>query len=69
MSSDLWKLNVICEKHGITQKQASLLLRTVEAGGLDSNVLSEHHCKIAPKLQIILDDFVEAGFIGKEEME
>ena len=66
MTSSLWTLNKICEKHGITEHETSLLLQTVEAGGLNGNVLDEFNYKITPKLQIILDDLIEAGFISFE---
>jgi|APSaa5957512493_1039668.scaffolds.fasta_scaffold48572_4 hypothetical protein len=64
MTGSLWKLNKICEKHGISEQKISLLLQVVEAGGLNGNVLDEFGYKIMPKLQIVLDDLVEAGFIS-----
>jgi len=64
MTGSLWELNKICEKHEMSAQKISLLLQVVEAGGLNGNVLDEFGCKITPKLQIVLDDLVEAGFIS-----
>ena len=69
MVTDLWKLNKICEKHGISGKDAQFILNVLEQGALNSNVLNEFGYKINPKLQNILDDFVEAGFISFEVEE
>jgi hypothetical protein len=66
MVTALWKLNKICEKHGISGKDAQFILNIVEQGALNSNVLNEFGYKINTKLQNILDDFVEAGFISFE---
>jgi hypothetical protein len=67
--TDLWKLNNICEKHGISEHEAKLILNLIGHGGLNSNFLNEFGYKINIKLQIILDDFVEAGFISFETVE
>tara|TARA_R110002110_G_scaffold27835_7_gene100648 strand:- start:160 stop:369 length:210 start_codon:yes stop_codon:yes gene_type:complete len=69
MVTDLWKLNKICEKHGISGKDVQFILNVLEQGALNSNVLNEFGYKINPKLQNILDDFVEAGFISLEVEE
>ena len=69
MVTDLWKLNKICEKNGISGKDAQFILNVLEQGALNSNVLNEFGYKINPKLQNILDDFVEAGFISFEVEE
>jgi len=66
MTSDLWTLNKICQKHGMSEQNISLILQIVEAGGLNGNVLDEFGYNITPKLQILLDDLVEAGFLGKD---
>ena len=66
MVTDLWKLNKICEKNSISIHDAQFILNVIEEGALNSSVLEEFHYKINPKLQNILDDFVEAGFISFE---
>ena len=42
MVTDLWKLNKICEKHGISGKDVQFILNVLEQGALNSNVLNEY---------------------------
>ena len=66
MTSGLWTLNKICQKHNISIDQIKFLFECIEKGALDPNVLDEHSFKITPKLEKLLDDLVEAGFLGKD---
>lgn len=67
--SDLFTLHKICEKHGISEQKITLILRVVEAGGLNGSVLDEFGYTITPKLEHLLSDLTEANFISKHELE
>jgi len=64
MTTALWKLNVICEKHNITISELLEIFHSIDSGAFmwyyNRNINS-----IKPKLQEFIDDLVDAGFVGK----
>ena len=67
MTTALWKLNKICEKHNITIAQLSTIFRGIDSGAFDSEVLEQYDIEITPKLQGILDDLIKIAYVEKIE--
>ena len=64
MTTALWKLNVICEKHNITAKNLVEMFHSIDSGAFMS-YYNRNINSIKPKLQEFIDDLVDAGFVGK----
>ena len=64
MTTDLWTLNKICQKHNISIDKIKFLFECIAEGALDPSVLNENKLTLTPKLLNLLDDLVEAGFIS-----
>ena len=65
MTSKLWKLHLICEKHNLSIEKLELIFECISQGIFNDDFSDDkgNGLTIAPVLQDVLDDLSDAGVI------
>jgi hypothetical protein len=65
MTSKLWKLHLICEKHNLSIEKLELIFECISQGIFNDDFSDDkgNGLTIAPVLQDVLDDLSDAGLI------
>ena len=65
MTSKLWKLHLICEKHNLSKEKLELIYECIRLGIFNDDFSDDkgNRLTIEPVLQDVLDDLSDAGFI------
>jgi hypothetical protein len=65
MTSELWKLHLICEKHNLSIDKLDLIFECIRQGIFNDDFSDDkgNRLTIQPVLQDVLDDLSDAGLI------